>query len=54
LQPAITALTAIFSTVASPATGGTWPRDSSGRRSVPASIRSTRSRVGGTTGRPSV
>ena len=54
LQPAITALIAIFSTVTSTRSGGTIATTSSGARVVPVSIRSTRSSVGGTTGRPSV
>ena len=53
-HPAITALTATFSTVHSTRSGGTTATTSSGARVVPASIRSTRSSVGGTTGRPSV
>ena len=50
----MTALTAIFSTVAGARLGGTWATTSPGCRDVPASIRATRSSVGGTTGRPSV
>ena len=49
LQPAITALIATFSTVHSTRSGGTIATTSSGSRVVPASIRSTRSGVGGTT-----
>src|SRR2546429_2314499 len=53
-QPAITALTATFSTVARPWLGGTSPTSSSGPRPDAAIARATRARVGGTTGRPSV
>ena len=53
-QPAITALTATFSTVHGTRSGGTTATGSSGSRSVPSSMRSTRAGVGGTTGRPSV
>ena len=53
-QPAITALTATFSTVHSARSGGTMATISSGARFVPSSIRVTRASVGGTTGRPSV
>ena len=52
--PAITALTATFSTVHSTRSGGTTATTSSGARVVPVSIRSTRASVGATTGRPSV
>ena len=45
---------ATFSTVTSTRSGGTVATTSSGLRVVPSSIRSTRSSVGGTTGRPSV
>ena len=55
LQPAITALIATFSTVTSTRSGGTTATISSRRRGwCRSSIRSTRSSVGGTTGRPSV
>ena len=53
LAPAITALTAIFSTVAVPFFGATWPRTSPGERVVAASIAFTSLGVGGTIGRPS-
>ncbi len=53
-QPASTALTATFSTVQGTRSGGTIATTSSGARVVPASIASTRSSVGGTTGSPSV
>ena len=53
-QPAITAAIATFSTVTSTRSGGTVATTSSGARVVPVSMRSTRSSVGGTTGRPSV
>ena len=53
-QPAMTALTATFSTVHSTRSGGTTVTTSSGSRVVPSSIRSTRASVGGTTGSPSV
>ena len=53
-QPAMTALTATFSTVHSTRSGGTTVTISSGSRVVPSSIRRTRASVGGTTGRPSV
>ncbi len=52
-QPAITALTATFSTVQSTRSGGTTATTSSGALDVPASMASTRSGVGGTTGNPS-
>src|SRR5712692_1089515 len=45
---------AIFSTVARPKLGGTSAISSPGSRPEPATMASTRSRVGGTTGRPSV
>src|SRR5229473_142743 len=45
---------AIFSTVARPKLGGTSAISSPGWRPEPATMVSTRSRVGGTTGRPSV
>src|SRR4051794_29619763 len=53
LQPAITALIATFSTVSTPELGGQMPTTSFGSRLVPASMRSTRCCVGGTTGSPS-
>ena len=53
-QPAITALIAIFSTVSSTKSGGAIATTSWGAREVPASMRITRSGVGGTTGKPSV
>ena len=53
-QPAITALIAIFSTVASPQLGGTAAITSDGDRFVPVNILSTASSVGGMIGRPSV
>ena len=53
-QPAMTALAAIFSTVASPRSGSTSPSTSDGARTVVAHIASTRGSVGGTTGSPSV
>ena len=53
-QPAITALTAIFSTVARPKLGGTRATSSSAARPAAATAAATRSRVGGTTGSPSV
>ena len=53
-QPAITALIATFSTVHSARSGGSTHTTSPGARDVPSSIRSTRSSVGGVTGRPSV
>ena len=54
LHPAITALAATFSIVSGARFGGTVAITSCGSRRVPASIRITRSGVGGTTGRPSV
>src|ERR1700688_4126931 len=54
LHPAITALTAIFSTVTGARFGGTVATTSRGSRRVPVSIHITRSGVGGTTGSPSV
>src|SRR5712691_12539891 len=45
---------AIFSTVARPKLGGTSAMSSSASRPEPATMASTRSRVGGTTCRPSV
>src|SRR5688572_11211525 len=53
-QPAITALTAIFSIEHGAHLGGIGPMISCGSRLVPASIRSTRSGVGGTIGKPSL
>src|SRR6266550_2257766 len=53
-QPAITALIAIFSTVAGAHSGGIEPITSCGSRLVPSSILSTRSAVGGTMGNPSL
>ena len=52
-QPAITALIATFSTVHSTRSGGASTTTSSAARVVPASMRTTRSGVGGTRGRPS-
>ena len=49
-QPAITALTAIFSTVPRPSPGSSTPTRWSGARRVPASIASTARRVGGRMG----
>src|SRR4030095_6226306 len=54
LQPAITALMAIFSTVAWAQRGGTEPITSCPLRLVPASMASTRSSVGGMIGNPSL
>ena len=51
-QPASTAQAATRASVASPIAGGTRPREASPSR--PPSIASTRSAVGGITGRPSV
>ena len=53
-QPAITALMAIFSTVASPQPGGMVATTSSGSRFTAANILSTASAVGGMIGKPSV
>src|SRR3990172_2189929 len=53
-QPAITAFTATFSTVARPHWGGTSAPSSPPSRPDAATARATRSRVGGTTGSPSV
>src|SRR5437899_4758416 len=53
-QPAITAFTAIRSTVARPKAGATRAIRSSARKPEAAIAASTRSRVGGTTGKPSV
>ena len=53
-QPAITAFTATFSTVASATAGCTVPSDSSAARPDAATIAATRSSVGGVMGSPSV
>jgi len=53
-QPASTALTAIFSTVATPSLGGTMPTTWEGSLPEARIMASTFSRVGGTTGRPSL
>src|SRR5262245_29242081 len=53
-HPAITALTAIFSTVARPKLGGTRATSASAARPDAATAAETRPRVGGTTGKPSV
>jgi hypothetical protein len=53
-QPAITALMAMLSTVASAHRGGTTAITSSARRPEPATIAWTRSTVGMTNGKPSV
>ena len=53
-QPAITALIAIFSTVAGAQRGGTTPITSCGLRLTAAIIWPTRSSVGGMIGKPSV
>ena len=53
LHPAITALMAIFSTVAIPRRGSTSAITSSGARPDAVTMASTRSGVGGTTGSPS-
>src|SRR5690242_437519 len=53
-QPAITALTATFWTVARPNRGGTSAITSSGERPTAAIAAITRPAVGGTTGSPSV
>ena len=53
-QPAITALMAIFSTVASPKPGSITMTTSCGARLVPLSMASTAAGVGGTTGIPSL
>ena len=53
-QPAITALMARRSTVASPQLGGSWATTCWGSRLVAASMASTRSGVGGVMGRPSL
>src|SRR5581483_6004616 len=54
VAPAITALTATFSTVASAQSGGILPTTWSGGSAIPPSIARTRGSVGGTIGRPSV
>src|SRR4030095_4901395 len=51
-QPAITALTAIFSTVASPRRGSTMPITAAGDSSTLSSIACTRSAGGGGGGQP--
>ena len=53
-HPAITALAAIFSTVATPKPGSKVVTTSWGFLVVPAIMRSTRSGVGGTNGKPSL
>jgi hypothetical protein len=53
-QPAITALAAIRSTVASPCRGGSTPTISRGSRSVCFRKERTAASVGGTMGNPSV
>src|SRR5258705_3068612 len=53
-QPAMTALTAIFSTVARPKFGGTSAICSPPSRPEPATMAATPPPVGGTTGKPSV
>jgi hypothetical protein len=53
-QPAITALIAIFSTVARPSRGATWPTSSAPSRPLARTAACTRASVGGTTGSPSV
>ena len=53
LQPAMTACVATLRTVATSSQGGTGVTTSSGALDVPASMRSIRSSVGVTTGRPS-
>lgn len=52
-HPAMTALTAIFPTVATPSSGGSVAMGKSSGRSYPASMALTRSGVGGTSGSPS-
>ena len=54
LQPAMTALIAIFSIEQGTLSGGTLPIISAASRSLPFSIRITLKGVGGTTGRPSL
>jgi hypothetical protein len=53
-QPAMTAFTATFSTVQGARSGGTTATTWSGARVVPSSMATTRSSVGGTSGRPSL
>ena len=53
-QPAITALSAIFSTVARPKRGATRPMSSSPARPLASTAARTRAAVGGITGKPSV
>jgi hypothetical protein len=53
-HPAITALMAIFSTVARPSRGATRAMSSSRARPLAATAAATRAAVAGTTGRPSV
>jgi hypothetical protein len=53
-QPAITALMAAFSAVTARSRTGSWSSTSSGSHEPAASMASTRSSVGGTTGSPSV
>ena len=53
-HPAITALTAMRSTVARPRRGATRPTSSSPARPLAATASRTRAAVGGTTGNPSV
>src|SRR5262249_49729250 len=53
-QPAMTALVAMASIVATPWRGGTTPTTSSASRPEAAIMRSTSSSVGGTVGKPSV
>ena len=53
-QPAITPFTAMLHTVAARLSGSITPSTSSGLRSVYARNLSTRSRVGGTIGSPSL
>ena len=53
-QPAITALAAIFSTVATPFNGGMTPTGASAFMPLAANIFSTAANVGGKTGKPSV
>ena len=53
-QPAMTALMAIFSTVARPRRGATCPISSPPSRPLARTAACTRASVGGTTGSPSV
>jgi hypothetical protein len=53
-QPAMTALIAIFSTVARPSCGATSPISSRPSRPLARTAACTRASVGGTTGSPSV